>query len=323
MLFWALLTAPLVLQAQVPQQSRRVPPVLVKRVEPLYAPEALAALLEGDATFYVEITPDGYPTRPKLINSLGLGLDGQSFQAVQQYEYKPAERQTNIGIAVDVSFRIETEAVNWRVTRAGYTLHHKERGVSIESVVNPVLTRYQRPDPAACSGSSYTFVELGLIVKNSGTSADVIARETSGDAARLAAVAAASTWRFQPGKLNGKPHPFALTVWLECRGAWQSPVDPVLQLRPGGDVLPPAVIHKVEPEYSEEARRAKFQGSVDLALVVDPTGHATNIVIYQLLGFGLDAQAIAAVRQWHFNPAQKAGKPVPMTSAISFSFRLL
>jgi protein TonB len=93
--------------------------------------------------------------------------------------------------------------------------------------------------------------------------------------------------------------------------------------RIGGGVSPPSVIFKVEPEYSEEARKAKFQGTVVLFVVVDEKGNPRELKVIRPLGLGLDQKAIEAVEKWRFSPGKKDGKPVPVQATIEVNFRLL
>jgi TonB family protein len=93
--------------------------------------------------------------------------------------------------------------------------------------------------------------------------------------------------------------------------------------RIGGDVSAPQIITKVEPEYSEEARKAKYQGVVMLSIVVDANGIPRDIKVVRPLGLGLDEKAIEAVQRWRFRPAMKGGKPVAVTANVEVNFRLL
>jgi len=93
--------------------------------------------------------------------------------------------------------------------------------------------------------------------------------------------------------------------------------------RIGGGVSAPVLLAKVEPEYSEEARKAKFQGTVVLQVVVDENGRPRDLRVIRTLGLGLDEKAIEAVLKWRFRPGQLNGKPVPVQATIEVNFRLL
>jgi protein TonB len=94
-------------------------------------------------------------------------------------------------------------------------------------------------------------------------------------------------------------------------------------LRIGNGVSAPTLLFSPEPEYSEEARKAKFQGTVRLALVVDANGNPTQIKVITPLGLGLDQKAIEAVQKWKFKPGTKDGKPVAVQASVEVNFRLL
>ena len=91
----------------------------------------------------------------------------------------------------------------------------------------------------------------------------------------------------------------------------------------GGGVSAPVVLHQVEPEYSEEARKAKFSGTVLLKITVDTQGHVSDAHVVRGIGLGLDEKAIEAVNKWKFKPGTKNGAPVPVIATIEVSFRLL
>jgi TonB family protein len=93
--------------------------------------------------------------------------------------------------------------------------------------------------------------------------------------------------------------------------------------RIGGGVSAPTILSKVEPEYSEEARKAKWQGTVVLSLVVDDQGRPQGLKVVRSLGLGLDQKAIEAVEKWRFRPGMKDGKAVPVMATIEVNFRLL
>ena len=91
----------------------------------------------------------------------------------------------------------------------------------------------------------------------------------------------------------------------------------------GNGVTAPVATYKVEPEYSEEARAAKYQGEVSLSIVVDEEGVPQNIKVTRGLGLGLDEKAIEAVAKWRFKPGTKDGRPVAVMGTVAMSFHLL
>lgn len=90
----------------------------------------------------------------------------------------------------------------------------------------------------------------------------------------------------------------------------------------GGGVSPPRQIYAPEPEFSEEARKAKYQGVCTLGLIVGTDGRPSNIRVLSSLGMGLDEKAIEAVKTWKFEPAMKDGHPVRVEIAVEVDFHL-
>jgi TonB family protein len=114
-----------------------------------------------------------------------------------------------------------------------------------------------------------------------------------------------SYWRAYFAKQEGKP---------------QSAPEP--KFKQGGGVSAPHVTYHPDPEYSDEARKVKYQGTVVVSLIVDASGTTRELQIHRPLGLGLDEKAIAAISTWKFEPAQKDGKPVPVAINVEVTFRL-
>jgi periplasmic protein TonB len=93
--------------------------------------------------------------------------------------------------------------------------------------------------------------------------------------------------------------------------------------RVGGGVSAPQLVHKVDPEYSEQARKSKFQGAVVLSVVVQKDGTVRDIRVVRSLGLGLDEKAMEAVKQWRFRPGERNGQPVDVLAQVEVTFRLL
>ena len=85
----------------------------------------------------------------------------------------------------------------------------------------------------------------------------------------------------------------------------------------------PQVLFMIEPEYSDEARKARFQGTVVVAAEIGADGKAHNVRIVRPLGLGLDENALEAVAKWRFRPAMSGGTSVPAPATIEVAFHLL
>jgi len=90
----------------------------------------------------------------------------------------------------------------------------------------------------------------------------------------------------------------------------------------GGGVSAPQLVSKVEPEFSEEARHAKFMGTVTVNLIVDAEGRPQNVHVIRGVGMGLDQKALEAVRQYRFKPALENGRPVPVQVNVEVQFSI-
>lgn len=92
--------------------------------------------------------------------------------------------------------------------------------------------------------------------------------------------------------------------------------------RIGGGVLAPVVLFAPEPEFSEEARKAKTAGNVLVYLQVDTEGRPEHVRILRGIGLGLDEKAVEAVRHYRFKPAMEDGHPVPVEMQVEVGFQI-
>ena len=90
----------------------------------------------------------------------------------------------------------------------------------------------------------------------------------------------------------------------------------------GGRVSAPRPLYAPDPEYSEEARKIKQQGTVVLWVVVGADGRVRDVRVQRSLGFGLDEKALEAVRTWKFEPARVDDRPVAVQINVEVRFRL-
>ena len=92
--------------------------------------------------------------------------------------------------------------------------------------------------------------------------------------------------------------------------------------RVGGGVTAPRVLFAPDPEFSEEARKAKYQGTVILTVVVGPDGRTHEVRVLRSLGMGLDEKAVEAIHRWKFEPGRRDGIPVAVLVNVEVNFRL-
>jgi TonB family protein len=90
-----------------------------------------------------------------------------------------------------------------------------------------------------------------------------------------------------------------------------------------GSVTQAVLLKKTEPEYTDEARKARLQGMVALLVEIGTDGFAHNPQIRSSLGLGLDERAAEAVLKWRFRPYMKDGVPVPGSALVQVYFHLL
>jgi len=110
--------------------------------------------------------------------------------------------------------------------------------------------------------------------------------------------------------------PGAFELGGEIGGTGDKPV------RVGGDVSAPVSISRVDPQYTEIARKARIEGIVIIEAIIDREGCVTDARVLKPLPMGLDKQAIDAVRQWKFKPGMLNGQPVPVIYNLTVNFRL-
>ena len=114
--------------------------------------------------------------------------------------------------------------------------------------------------------------------------------------------------------LNSTP----MMVW----SASNHVADPQQIYHVGGDVSAPTLVFAPDPQYSEKARQAKYQGVCVVSLIVDEQGNPMRVQVVRHLGMGLDQKAVEAVKNYRFKPAIRFGKPVPVAVNIEVNFRI-
>ncbi|HLH40800.1 MAG TPA: TonB family protein [Bryobacteraceae bacterium] len=85
----------------------------------------------------------------------------------------------------------------------------------------------------------------------------------------------------------------------------------------------PRILERIAPEYTDEARLARLEGSALVSLVVAEDGSLRDVHVTQPIGLGLDEKAVDAVKHWQFAPAIEGERPVQTMTRVKVNFRLL
>jgi TonB family protein len=89
-----------------------------------------------------------------------------------------------------------------------------------------------------------------------------------------------------------------------------------------GEIENSRILHRVNPNYTEEARRARLSGVITISVIIDEEGKVTVQEILRPLGAGLDESAIKACQTWKFAPGLLNGNPVKVLATIEVVFKL-
>lgn len=183
---------------------------------------------------------------------------------------------------------------------------------------------------------------LGATLRMDGTFADLAALGGDQDLDE-AALDAVHEWRYTPATQNGKPVEASVFIVFRLRKGKiarsiepdlpypTKPRTPIEEQRARGELFllvdrthikPPKALYQPEPDYSEPARAANYQGTAVLGVIVGRDGTPIDVWVVRKLGLGLDQKALLTVRRWKFAPARKDGEPVPVLANIEVDFHL-
>jgi protein TonB len=184
----------------------------------------------------------------------------------------------------------------------------------------PVLIKEVKPEytKSAMDRRIQGSVELAVVVQADGTVGDNVRVTKSLDPELdQQAIRAAKQWRFRPGTKDGEPVPVEVNLELTFTLRGGAPV-----YMAGNGVTAPKPIKQVQPEYTDAARQARVQGTVQLTGIVEPDGTIGSIRVTKALDPELDQQAIKALSKWLFDPGQKDGVKVRVQVNVEMTFTL-
>src|SRR5262249_3652076 len=132
------------------------------------------------------------------------------------------------------------------------------------------------------------------------------------------AIGAVLDWKFAPATRNGAPVEAITQVDVD----FKLPVTLNEAITIGPGVTPPTVISRVEPQYTDEARDAKYQGTVVVSATIQKDGTIKVDKVLRELDYGLTEKAVEALQQWKFKPGMRNGEAVAVSLKIEVNFNL-
>lgn len=306
-------------------------PRVVHSVHPTYPAVARATSMQGVVIMDVTVMSDGKLGAIVVTKSGGV-LDAAAMDAVRQWQFLPATRDGKpimMTVPVTMTFSLAGTGTNGvpaanigielpartSETKLGQT-PDRPRKIKSVSPVYPAAARAARMQG---------MVILDAMVLKTGVVGDVTVTR-SGGVFDAAAIAAVRQWIYEPARLNGQPIDMAIPVTVDFTLAnavtdrvnvsANQATDPQAQ-----DVVRPRKIKGPSPTYPQAARDAKAQGMVILNATVRKDGTVGAVTVTRSAGV-LDDAAIAAVRQWIYQPARRNGQPTDMDISITVNFTL-
>lgn len=138
-----------------------------------------------------------------------------------------------------------------------------------------------------------------------------------------AAIDAVKQWIYEPFILNGKPRQVVFTATVQFKLKQEKDKDAAKgEVEVKSTLEPPKPIKKVDPVYPEVARKSGIEGVVILEVTTDKKGNVERVVVLKSQSSMLNQAAVAAVKQWKFEPFYSKGEHVPIVFTVTVMFRL-
>lgn len=312
--------------------SSTAPQELLSRAEAEYSAEARIAELEGTVILTADSGTDqnGRPVDLRVTQSLGLGLDEEAMQAVQQWRFKLGTK--TLSVAVD--FSLNSKPSRWHLIGVDFRPPEGATRPTVLSAFYPAgagVFNSAAIEQAQLLGAMgrQAFVALTFDVDESGVPTHIQAERSSDTVWNDQAITVLRGWRFQPGIKDGKPVPVSCTfdfAW-GARNLGSKEISRILR-----ELLPPQaaatflgrpeLTYSPDPPYPEQARNAGVNGSLTAILIIGDDGAPRDVRVMKGLGDLIDSSAMSALRQWRFNPTRLNGQQSTQGVVVEIDFQL-
>jgi len=262
---------------------------IIHSVDPVYPPIAKAAHLQGVVVLDARISKEGMVEDVSPVSGPSM-LQASAVDAVRQWTFKPYTvdgQPVAVHTTISVNFTFGGDSQNQKVFSP--------------TTLDAQMAKMKAPHGTVVVQDPHTGQILALAISP---------RFNPNDSSHM-----------QPGSLT------PLTIGIGA-GDGSRPVYPQTDgagnpiRRIGGGVSAPAIIHQVNPEYTPEAKKAKFGGTVLVGCIVNEQGVPEDVHVVRGIGMGLNDKAVEAVKQYKFRPALENGVPVPTALNIEVNFQI-
>jgi len=304
-------------------------PEPIQQTEPEYSEEARAAGLEGTVFVQAAISADGTPFDLQVTSPLGFGLDEKAMDSVKQWRFAPPPPGQVPSAAVAVNFLLPSKLSRWHLVDASFK---PPDGASRPTfLTEPYPLGAGVSDKAIDEGAVIAAIRraatitLHFDVDEQGVPANFQVLAASAPVWENEAIAVVRNWRFTPGSKDAQPVPVPCTLDLVWgQKIWTAATLGQMREKLGTPVprqpsAPPPKM-TIFSTYIIEDNTPHSPYSVVLSVIIGTDGVPSNVSLIRSLTPEYNAQAIEAVRNWHFAPALVNGRPMPLPALIEVDF---
>ena len=281
--------------------------LIISQPQPVYPDEAKAQHIQGVVVLHARISKEG-AIKDLDVLSGPPALIVSAIDAVRQWKYKPYlidGEPTEVETTINVNYTLGQPEMSCTYYNAGVG-----HAGTCEEGITDKGHYYCRADD-----------DKGLVQSQTGCEWKVKRlQDWLHDTQSPASIQTTPSPASRLGPSTGDA-PIADTV-APAQTAPHQQYDGVPVRRIGGGVKAPELIYKIDPEFSAEAKKAKFNGIVLVNFIVDAKGKPQNVHVLRGVGMGLDEKALKAVRAYKFKPATELGKPVPVGLNVEVNFQI-
>jgi len=297
---------------------------LIAKVTPIYPEIAKAAHLQGVVVLHAIISKTGDVENLSVISGPPM-LTSSAVDAVRQWRYKPYllnGEPTEVETTINVNYTFEASAA----AAAPNIRSIDYKGLS-SVTIQEIEERMNRDGVGLSPETPYDVARVDR--------AAAVLRQLLAEHGHPNAIVSVTTQSIPPGAIaiqfdvkegpkGAASNPSATPEAEAATPVQSAPQEyggvPVRRI--GDGVSAPELTYRVAPEFTEQARKAKFMGIVLVSLIVDPDGKPQNVHVLRGVGMGLDQKAVAAVGKYKFKPAMLDGKPVPVALNVEVNFQI-